>query len=341
MSAFAEEGTRLTLENNVINNAVRIFGAGDILYGDVTTVNLIPQDVYSEWAYTGNPTVSNQTFYTRIQTNSGTSVSAFVQDFDLGNKLSIQDIKQLWISIDIKIVDGFQDGSFFVEPILRIDQAGGASDNTARGVDWRYSNYDWTDGEWHTVNFIHGPRFGGGNLDITDFDFSFMQTSVAFTSSAFGTNNLDAHIRNPQVKFIADKYIRGDHALEAGNNAKGKIVQDHFFKLTAVSGATATWSAAIPAGVQVQGVTAQVTGTITGATSVDVGDGSTADIFIDGMAVASGTAAGPADSGAAFTGPKLYKVATDIVATAVGGNFAGGDLVLKVTYIKMVQPLFL
>jgi len=341
MSAFADENTRLTLHDNSINAAVRIFGAGDILYTGAVSPNLVSADIFKDWTFSNSETVTDQTFYTRIQSDLGTAAQASLQDFELANKLAIQDIKQLLISIDVRIDNGFQDGSFDVDVVLRIDQAGGGSDNTAQGTNWRVSNYDFTDGNWHTINYIHSPRFSPvGGLDPLDFDFSFLQTSIIFSSSDFSVNNLDARVRKPQVMFITDKEIGGEHPLIAGPNVESKIIQTKYLKLAALSGPTATWSLAIPAGTLVLAVTAKVTKTITGPTIFAVGDNVDDDLFIVSMGVAGGTTADVADSHPIFTSPLYYKAATDIVATAVSTNFTGGDVVLKLYYMAMIPPIF-
>lgn len=340
MSGFADVDTRLTLINSDFNNAVRIFGAGDIIHGGNTTPSLIPADVYQEWGFSGGPFVTDQITHTRVIANVGTSITAFVQDFDLSNKLAVQDIKQMLISIDVKVANGFQDGSFTLEPVLRIDQIGGGSDNTSVGTNYRGLNYDFTDADWHTIAFMHGPRFDPvGNLDPADETISFLQTSVVVTSSDFSVNNLELHIRNPVVKFINDTEVRGDHPLEAGTNAFRDIVQSKFIQFSGLTGGLVTWSAAIPAGSVVLGVSAKVTRAVTGATSIDIGTTADIDLFIDGMAIADETTATPADANAAFTGPLLFKTATDIEANAIGGVFTDGDLAIKLYYIRMIAPI--
>jgi len=94
--------------------------------------------------------------------------------------------------------------------------------------------------------------------------------------------------------------------------------------LSPMSGATHTWTNAIPAGSQVLGVTAYVTTLIEGATTMDIGDGTDADIFVDGMAVAKDTTADLADCNDGTLLPTTYKAATNIVVTAIGGaaNFS-------------------
>ena len=110
-------------------------------------------------------------------------------------------------------------------------------------------------------------------------------------------------------------------------------------ELTAMTGATITWTDGIPSGgVIVLGVTARVTTKITGATTFDVGIGGSTDLFIDGMAVALNTLGNIQESGAAFTTPLIYQADIDIIVTAQGGNFTAGALKLSVHYIYLGSP---
>lgn len=127
-------------------------------------------------------------------------------------------------------------------------------------------------------------------------------------------------------------------AISAGNGRWERRV-----KRLAVTcaGATTTASNFIPAGAVVQAVTGVVTTLITGATSFDVGDGSDADIFADGIAVALGTQFDLTDangSGSPLAGRKLYQTANDVVLTAVGSNFIAGVVELELWYDLYVAP---
>lgn len=80
----------------------------------------------------------------------------------------------------------------------------------------------------------------------------------------------------------------------------------------------------IPAGSNVFGCIIRVTTLVTGATSIDVGDGSDADKWGDNIAVTAGTTT----TGASFTTgtatPINYPSATNLVLTANGSNFTAG-----------------
>lgn len=95
----------------------------------------------------------------------------------------------------------------------------------------------------------------------------------------------------------------------------------------------------IPAGCLVLGVTAYVTVNITGATSVNLGDGTTANAFGTISTLTAGGSSTIANYGTG-TSPKFYPSATNVVATAVGGaaNFSGGNIRVVVWYITFTAP---
>lgn len=98
------------------------------------------------------------------------------------------------------------------------------------------------------------------------------------------------------------------------------------------SGATVTVAGLIPANSIVIGVTARVTTAITGATSFDIGDGTTANLFGDDVAVALNTTSNNTIA------PTRYATATNVVLTANGGNFTAGAVRLTVHFLTLVAP---
>jgi hypothetical protein len=102
--------------------------------------------------------------------------------------------------------------------------------------------------------------------------------------------------------------------------------------LTTPSGATRTATALIPANALVIGVTARVTTAVTGATSFDIGDGTTSNLFGDDVAVALDT------TSANTIAPSRYAAATNVVLTANGANFSGGAVRLTVHFLTLVAP---
>jgi hypothetical protein len=103
-----------------------------------------------------------------------------------------------------------------------------------------------------------------------------------------------------------------------------------------VSTATVVAGGVYPKGATVIGVTSRVTTLITGATSFDIGDGSTVDCFADGIAVALNTTSNPGDGTA--TTPGIAPVAGHVILTANGSNFTAGEVKLEVYYIQPSVP---
>jgi hypothetical protein len=117
-------------------------------------------------------------------------------------------------------------------------------------------------------------------------------------------------------------------------NAAFATIQSATTEETGMSGATVTATGLIPSGSLVLGVTSRVTTEITGCTSIDIGDGSTANLWANDSALTVGTTTDGTDfSGAA---PLVYAAATGVVITAVGGgaSFTAGAIRLVVHYVS-------
>ena len=99
------------------------------------------------------------------------------------------------------------------------------------------------------------------------------------------------------------------------------------------SGSTYTFTNLIPAGSLVVGVTIRVNTLITGATSISIGDGTDADRWGAGIAVAAGTTTTLAN--ATITTPPIYAAATSVVLTAAGSDFTAGVVRATVHYISL------
>lgn len=102
--------------------------------------------------------------------------------------------------------------------------------------------------------------------------------------------------------------------------------------LSGMSGTTATATGLIPANCILIGVTARVVTAITGATTFDIGDGSTADRFGDDVAIAAGT------TSANCIAPALIAAATDVVLTRNGSDFTAGAVRVTAYYMTLVPP---
>lgn len=108
-------------------------------------------------------------------------------------------------------------------------------------------------------------------------------------------------------------------------------------QVTGMSGATVTATSLIPAGSIVYGVVCRVTTAITGATTFQVGDGTTANLWGNTIAISLGTTSSPANFLSTFT-PKLYTAANNVVLTANGSNFTAGAVRILVYYYTMTAP---
>jgi hypothetical protein len=100
-----------------------------------------------------------------------------------------------------------------------------------------------------------------------------------------------------------------------------------------LSGATTTWTNAIPAGVDVLGVTTRVTANITGASGYQVGDGTDVDRWADVSLTTLGDTTDMSD----FTdlNRHIYTAQTSIVITAKTSDFTGGTLRVTLHYLDV------
>lgn len=126
--------------------------------------------------------------------------------------------------------------------------------------------------------------------------------------------------------------IYGADLIQTGTNGQSGVLGQVTVLLSAFTGSTRTATALIPANCIVIGVSARVTTAITGATSFDIGDGTTANLFADDLAVALGTT-----SNLVIT-PRVYATATNVVCTANGSNFTAGAVRLTVHYMRIIAP---
>lgn len=106
--------------------------------------------------------------------------------------------------------------------------------------------------------------------------------------------------------------------------------------LSLPSGASQTWSGAFPAGSIRLGVSGRVTTAVTGATSMDVGDGTDVDRYDAALAIGAGSTFTPADGTA--TPLEWLAAAGDVVVTANGSNFTGGAIRLVSYYLQLTAP---
>ena len=168
------------------------------------------------------------------------------------------------------------------------------------------------------------------NKDDTEARFTL--DSNAYLNFGPGDGSVDTGLRR---KSTPGSGIYGMRTYEAATNS-GVEILNKTTEITGMSGATETWSNAIPAGVIDLGVTARVTTLITGATSFDVGIGGNANKYLDNVDVALGTTGDLSD--ATFSNPGLLTSADDIVVTANGSDFTAGAVRLTFHYIRLQAP---
>lgn len=101
-----------------------------------------------------------------------------------------------------------------------------------------------------------------------------------------------------------------------------------------LDGATTTVTGAVPANSVFLGLTGKVLEEVTGAASIDIGDGSTADLYGDNIALVVGTKFGDSTIKSGATIPKFMKTAGDVVFTANSSNFTGGKVRVSTHYYK-------
>lgn len=107
-------------------------------------------------------------------------------------------------------------------------------------------------------------------------------------------------------------------------SALGMQVRD---ALVTASGASVTASGLIPARSIVLGVTSWTVADVTGASGYRVGDGTQDDRFGSSLGVTTGA------SNVGVVGPFAAYADTDVIVTAEGGNFTGGQIGLSALLI--------
>jgi hypothetical protein len=141
------------------------------------------------------------------------------------------------------------------------------------------------------------------------------------------------------AKFYGDVIRSGSYeAFSAGYGDLFKI-QSVRKVSAALSGATASVAGLILAGSMILGIVARVTTLTTGCTTIKIGDGTTANLWANALAVALGSTTSGVDFLSTFT-PKMYAADTNVVLTAVGGgaSFTAGVVELVCYYGSFTAP---
>lgn len=141
-------------------------------------------------------------------------------------------------------------------------------------------------------------------------------------------------IFNDNMDKLTNNFMRKTKAADHGETTYVEHIEG---VSPALSGATYTFTGIIPAGCVLLAVSSRVTTLVTGATSIDIGDGTTADQFAHHTSVALATVTGLANHAASAV-PKLYLAAGDIKLTAVGSNFTAGVVRVVAHVLKITSP---
>lgn len=170
------------------------------------------------------------------------------------------------------------------------------------------------------------------------------------------TNAVDlADARNATVK---DNFLSGSIVLMPvpGANTENVTVQDgdttknivgfgasldETFKIElspVLAGADEDMTDFIPAGSMLIGVSYIIETVVGGATTIDIGDGTTVDLFGADIAVAAGTK-GDSFTDGTQADAKVYHAATVLKFTAVGGSFTGAGKVRVCLHYKKMTAL--
>jgi hypothetical protein len=209
-----------------------------------------------------------------------------------------------------------------------------------------------TDIEDTAMNFFASTPSGTDDAQVfsRQVDVKYKDGDTGLNVFLWGESYARAQLYSSALRFGAgsatpDVYIGRDTAGSISctlpTHTQKTSIRIKETEITSMSGATETWTAAIPAGSMVLGVSARVTTLVEGATSIDIGEagGGDADLFIDGMDVALDTTASLADVNSSFTGPKIYTSETGILVTANGSDFTAGSLRLTLHYIVLGAPI--
>lgn len=149
-----------------------------------------------------------------------------------------------------------------------------------------------------------------------------------------GTEDWDGTIDDNMDKIDAN-FVRSTKSSDHG----AKTYFEHVEVPSGVlAGPSVTLAGAIPAGAKVQGVTTRVKVAIPGPTTdFDVGDGVTVNLFASAAPTAANGTTDLLDHKATWA-DTFYKVANDIVLTANGGDFGGGEVLVVVHYVTLRAP---
>lgn len=132
---------------------------------------------------------------------------------------------------------------------------------------------------------------------------------------------------------IPQEVVRFGNRFQGGSSSIQHVTYDSG---TISSGATYTFTNAIPANCIVLGVTAYNAGGFPSITDYDIGVSGTVDKYGTKSPAANGTTpSANSINDYTGTGPEYSKAATSVILTANGANFAGGRCFLTIHYITL------
>jgi hypothetical protein len=157
------------------------------------------------------------------------------------------------------------------------------------------------------------------------------QSTLTKVTTAIGSvNSLVSFGQGVKVDTLAGS--TANRAVSQAIGGAGAIIMQKETTL-ALSGASVTWTNAIPAGSILLGVQGRIQTTITGATGSQVGVSGDAARFCNRNDLTAGLAFGPVSQAATEVSPKWYLGDTSIIVTAKTSNYTGGSMRLVISYI--------
>ena len=138
-----------------------------------------------------------------------------------------------------------------------------------------------------------------------------------------------AWVADENLLYVHDGAAWVEYGVMTANGASWK--RRAIEQTTTLSGATTDAATQIPIGT-VYAVSMRVTTAITGATSFDLGDGTTAGKFGGSLGISLGS------TNRGHIGPTGYYSATPLRFTANGGNFSGGVVRSVIWYDEFTPP---
>lgn len=181
----------------------------------------------------------------------------------------------------------------------------------------------------------HGSHIviGDANFATRDFDHAATTNPTVFVHSITDPNSDNAqwlsltHNQTDGVLGTGKGGLRIDDDTGKGSYVKVAVSREQLTFAADPGDASKTTSGLIPDGCILLGVTGRVITGGTNASSMNIGDGSTADLYGATISIADTTTFGPADHTAALSNPQI--AAGDVTVTGVGGNIF--DMVIDIT----------